>query len=80
MNDLFLKNKIIGNKVNQNIHQGIATTTGNIAEGLPVHYFLKRNIKKVKGGNNKLLQNAFIILTGVPKINKKLRPALLNSC
>ena len=71
MNDLLLKNKIVSNKVNYNIHYSITTTTGNIPEGLPVHYFLKWNVKKVKNGNNKFLQNTLLFLNGRPKINKK---------
>lgn len=62
MNDLFLKNEIISNKINYNIQEGITTATGDIPEGLPVHYFLERNIKKIENSNDKFLQNASIML------------------
>lgn len=44
MYNLFLKNKMVGKKVNYNIHYRIAASTGYIPESLPVYYFFKRNI------------------------------------
>lgn len=56
MNYLFFENKIIRNKVDHNVQQRVSAAAGNIAEGLPVDPFLHWYIKKIKYGNDKLLQ------------------------
>ena len=67
MYHLLLQNKIVSNKINDNIKQRIAASACNIPEGLPVNDLLERTIKKIKQTNNKKLQHTGGFMTKYAK-------------
>lgn len=55
MNHLFLQNKIVGNKINENIQSRITSPTYYIPESLQRHKPLEKGVKIIYGFNYQLL-------------------------
>jgi hypothetical protein len=57
VNYFLLQNKIVTDKINEDIQQSITPSTGQVAEGFFIHECPERRIKKINGIDDQILQN-----------------------